>query len=81
MGLSCSSRGARYVRDARWKLTGTGELFDLKEAPFKETVVTKEMEDAAAKASRAKLQTVLDGYKAEQAAAAIPVKKKKKDSK
>jgi arylsulfatase A len=43
----------RYVRDARWKLTGDGKLFDMTGAPF----VQKSAEDADA---RAKLQTVLN---------------------
>ena len=45
--------GKRYVRDERYKLTGTGELFDLKNAPYEEIPAN----DAAAKA---KLQKVLD---------------------
>jgi arylsulfatase A len=52
--------GARYVRDARWKLTEKGELFDLKEAPFKELAVAADTSDAEAKAGREKLKAVLD---------------------
>jgi arylsulfatase A len=46
----------RYVRDARWKLTGDGRLLDMKDAPFAETPA----EDAAA---RERLQKVLDSLK------------------
>jgi arylsulfatase A len=49
--------GARYVRDARWKLTGTGEFFDLKNAPFEEIAVAADA--AEAKGSRERLQAVL----------------------
>jgi arylsulfatase A len=51
--------GKRYVRDARWKLTGEGELFDLTEAPFKEIAVAKDSTDEAAVAGRKRLQDVL----------------------
>lgn len=43
----------RYVRDARWKLTAGGALYDMKDAPFAETPA----EDAEA---RARLQQALD---------------------
>jgi len=42
-----------YVRDARWKLTGDGKLFDMTDAPFVEKPAT---DDAA----RKRLQAVLD---------------------
>lgn len=51
--------GARYVCDARWKLTQEGKLFDLKEAPFTELAVAADTTDAEAKAGRDKLQAVL----------------------
>jgi len=56
--------GKSYVRDARFKLTGGGELFDLSEAPFKEIPVAKDTADGAAAAARKKLQAVLDDHKA-----------------
>ena len=56
--------GKSYVRDARFKLTGDGELFDLAEAPFKEIPVAKDATDPAAAAARKKLQAVLDQHKA-----------------
>jgi arylsulfatase A len=53
----------RYVRSDRWKLTGTGELFDMKDAPFRQIPVAKDTGDEEAKAARAKLQAVLDGLR------------------
>ncbi len=51
--------GHRYVRDARWKLTGEGKLFDLTEAPFKEIAVADDATDEASVAGRKHLQEVL----------------------
>ena len=51
--------GRRYVRTERWKLTGTGELFDMKEAPFKEIAVAADTADPEAVAVRKHLQEVL----------------------
>jgi arylsulfatase A len=65
----------RYVRDQRWKLTGQGELFDLKDAPFQEVPVPADSDDPDARAARAKLKAVLDGL---NPGAAPPKKKKKK---
>jgi len=53
--------GKRYVRNNRWKLTGTGELFDMKEAPFKEIPVAADTTDVEAQAARKRLQEVLVG--------------------
>ena len=69
----------RYVRNERWKLTGDGALFDLKEAPFNEIPVAANTDDAEAKAGRTKLVAVLDGLKAEDTGAPAPKKKKKKN--
>lgn len=52
--------GKSYVRDARYKLTNAGELFDLKDAPFKETFVPANSTDATVLAERNKLQGILD---------------------
>jgi arylsulfatase A len=60
--------GRRYVRDARWKLTGDGELFDLSEAPFQEIAVAKDSTDEAAVAARKRLQEVLEGLVGKAAA-------------
>jgi len=48
-----------YVREMDWKLSHDGELFDMKEAPFEETLVAADAQDAAA-AARRRLQAVLD---------------------
>ena len=56
--------GKSYVRDARFKLTNDGEMFDLSEAPFKEIPVAANTTDGAAAAARKKLQAVLDTHKA-----------------
>lgn len=76
--------GERYVRDARWKLTGTGDLFDLKEAPFQELAVAADSADPDAKAGRDKLQAVLADIKAQDTITGdTPArdKSKKKDKK
>lgn len=52
--------GKSYVRNARFKLTNGGELFDLSEAPFKEILVPNNTTDPAAMAARKQLQAVLD---------------------
>jgi arylsulfatase A len=54
--------GKSYVRNARYKLTNRGELFDLSEAPFKEMPISHDLSDAAALAARAELQKVLDEH-------------------
>jgi hypothetical protein len=51
--------GKSYVRDARFKLTNRGELFDLSEAPYKEILIPRDSADSAAVASRNKLQEIL----------------------
>jgi arylsulfatase A len=48
-----------YVRDAGWKLTDNGELFDLKNAPFEERLIA-DNKDAKAVAARQRLQAILD---------------------
>jgi hypothetical protein len=56
--------GKSYVRDARFKLTGSGEMFDLSDAPFTEKPVAKDSTDPDAVAARKSLQAVLDTHKA-----------------
>jgi arylsulfatase A len=56
--------GKSYVRDARFKLTGSGELFDLAEAPFKEIPIAADTTDPDAAAAKKSLQSVLDTHKA-----------------
>jgi arylsulfatase A len=49
-----------YVRDANWKLNEKGELFDMKNAPFEETLVSADTKNATALSARKNLQAVLD---------------------
>ena len=49
-----------YVREQGFKLTQSGELFDLINAPFEEKLVPSESENAEAKVARARLQVALD---------------------
>jgi arylsulfatase A-like enzyme len=50
-----------YVRDNRWKLNESGELFDMKDAPFSEVQVAADSGEAAD--VRKRLQAVLDDLK------------------
>ena len=52
--------GKRYLTTKHWKLNNDGELFDMKEAPFKEIPVAKDTTDADAVAARQHLQETLD---------------------
>jgi arylsulfatase A-like enzyme len=52
-----------YVRSQHWKLTHSGELFDMKEAPYVEKPVAADSTDEKARAGREKLQKVLDTLK------------------
>jgi len=49
-----------YDREAGWKLNQSGELFDMKNAPFTEPLVPADTKDADALAARQRLQAVLD---------------------
>ena len=51
--------GRRYVRHDRFKLTGANELYDLKDAPFTETLLPADSPDLAATAARKRLHEVL----------------------
>jgi arylsulfatase A len=55
--------GKSYVRDAKYKLTAGGEMFDLSNAPFEEIPVAADTKDESAKAARKSLQLVLDEHK------------------
>ena len=55
--------GNSYVRDAKFKLTADGRMFDLTDAPFKETAVDADSTDKDAVAARKSLQSVLDDHK------------------
>jgi arylsulfatase A len=73
--------GKSYVRDARFKLTNKGELFDLSEAPYKEISVASDTTDAAALAARKHLQAVLDQHPAAPGNPDAKAGKKKKGRK
>ena len=49
-----------YVRSASWKLTQSGELFDMSDAPFSEKLVSADTKIPAAIAARQQLQAALD---------------------
>lgn len=51
--------GNYYVRDHGWKLNQSGELFDMKQAPFEENPVPADSSDAKAVAARKHLGDVL----------------------
>jgi len=53
--------GKSYVRDARYKLTNGGQLFDLKDAPFTERLLPASPENQE---TRARLQKILDQHPA-----------------
>lgn len=67
--------GNSYARDARYKLTNKGELFDLKNAPWEEIPVPSDSKDESGLASRTKLQSILDTHPA------LPAGDFKKDKK
>jgi len=52
--------GRRYVRDPNWKLTGTGVLSDMSNAPFAEKVIPADTNEGAAVLARKDLQGILD---------------------
>ncbi len=56
--------GKSYVRDARFKLTNQGQLFDLKNAPFVELPVAADTTEPVAVAAKKTLQAVLDEHPA-----------------
>ncbi|HUT35514.1 MAG TPA: sulfatase-like hydrolase/transferase [Planctomycetota bacterium] len=52
--------GRYYARSARWKLNESGQLFDMKDAPFREIPVAADDADPEAAAARKALQAALD---------------------
>lgn len=70
--------GKSYARDARYKLTNKGDFFDLKNAPFEETPVSRGTTDADALASMKKLQAVLDEHPAGSSSGIVKKNKKAK---
>jgi arylsulfatase A len=73
--------GKSYVRNAGFKLTNHGELFDMSDAPFKEIPVAASTTNAAAASARAVLQKVLDDHQTAPAAPKDGKKKQKKAAK
>jgi hypothetical protein len=49
-----------YARNDGWKLTESGELFDMSDAPFAQKLVPADTQSPEAKAARGDLQAVLD---------------------
>ena len=72
--------GRWYVRSQDWKLTRSGELFDMSEAPFVEKPVPADTTDPKAIEARKQLQAVLDKLNpaAGKQAVITPKQKKKK---
>ncbi|HEY3415709.1 MAG TPA: sulfatase-like hydrolase/transferase, partial [Armatimonadota bacterium] len=56
--------GKSYVRDARYKLTSGGDLYDMSNAPYDEIPVAKDTTDPAVLAARQTLQAVLNTHPA-----------------
>jgi len=69
--------GNSYARNARYKLTNHGEMFDMAEAPFKELSVPFDTTDVAAIAARKRLQEILDQHPAAPGIQIKPGKKQK----
>ncbi len=70
--------GKSYARNAGFKLTNRGELFDMSDAPFKEIPIVANTTNADAAAARATLQKVLDEHQAAPVTANDSKKKQKK---
>ncbi|MCX6907179.1 MAG: sulfatase-like hydrolase/transferase [Verrucomicrobia bacterium] len=49
-----------YARNAGWKLTEKGDLFDMSDAPFAQKLVPADAQSTETKAARGSLQAVLD---------------------
>jgi arylsulfatase A-like enzyme len=49
-----------YARNDGWKLTESGQLFDMKDAPFAQKLVPADAQTAEAKVAREQLKAVLD---------------------
>jgi hypothetical protein len=57
----CQLSNNYYVREAGWKFDQSGNLFDMKDAPFREIAVAADTKDEAALAARARLTAALTG--------------------
>lgn len=73
--------GQSYARNAGFKLTNRGELFDMSKAPFEEIPVPAAATNTAAASARAVLQKVLDEHPAAPAAVQKDSKKNKRTDK
>jgi arylsulfatase A len=62
-------RSERFVRDAGWKLTGEGELLDMRDAPWSEKPVADDSTDPEASAARIRLRNALDSVVAQDPSA------------
>lgn len=71
----------RYVRDLGWKLTGEGQLFDMREAPFREIALPADTTDPQALSARKKLQAALDELKSQDTGQFKPTSKAEKKAK
>ena len=49
-----------YVRDQKWKLYGSGKLYDMSGSPFEEKLISEDTKDNEAIEARKRLQAVLD---------------------
>lgn len=49
-----------FVRDSKWKLRENGNLYDVSNSPFSESLVVPEKETVEAKSARQRLQGILD---------------------
>ena len=70
--------GNSYVRNARFKLTNGGDLFDLKDAPFTEIRVPGDSTEVEVVAARKRLQEILTEHPASPGVAVAEGKKQRK---
>jgi len=49
-----------FVRDAKWKLRENGQLYDVSDAPYTETMVNPENDTPESKAARERLHAIMD---------------------
>jgi len=70
-----------YDRELNWKLDQSGELFDMKNAPFAEPLVPADTKDSDALAARQRLQAVLDQLNPAAGKVDPSLQKKKKNRK
>src|SRR5262249_47929089 len=70
--------GRRYVRTKEWKLNESGELFDMREAPFVERLASPTSEGNEAAAARERLHGILVGLVGKKALEAQPEQPKAK---